>query len=214
MSTAFATALQATVKDAGSNPVSGVVVTFTAPASGPSGTFGRSATATATTNSSGVATATAFTANATAGTYSVTASVSGVATPASFSLTNTAGTAASITATAGTPQSATVSTAFATALQATVKDTSSNPVKGVVVTFTAPGSGASGTFAGGNDHSDHQQQRRGNSDGVHGQCDGGQLQRDGERIGSCDSGQLQPDEYGGNGGQSSRPPAGHRRARR
>ena len=88
MSTAFATALQATVKDQGSNPVSGVVVTFTAPASGASGKFGSGAT-TATTNSSGVATATAFTANATAGTYRVTATVAGVATPASFSLTNT-----------------------------------------------------------------------------------------------------------------------------
>jgi hypothetical protein len=37
-----------------------------------------------------VATAPAFTANATAGSYSVTATVSGVATPASFSLTNNA----------------------------------------------------------------------------------------------------------------------------
>ena len=75
------------------------MVTFTAPASGASGTFAGRRAATATTNSSGVATAAAFTANATAGSYSVTASVSGVATPASFSLTNTAGTAASITAT-------------------------------------------------------------------------------------------------------------------
>src|SRR6202040_1130817 len=54
-----------------------------------------------------------------------------------------------ITATAGTPQSATISTAFGTALQATVKDGSNNPLSGATVTFAAPGSGASGTFAGG-----------------------------------------------------------------
>ena len=53
----------------------------------------------------------------------------------------------SIAATAGTPQSATISTAFATQLQATVTD-SGNPVSGATVTFIAPGSGASGTFAG------------------------------------------------------------------
>ncbi len=62
---------------------------------------------------------------------------------------STSGTAASITATAGTPQSATISTAFGTALQATVKDSGGNPVSGVSVTFTAPSTGASGTFAGG-----------------------------------------------------------------
>ena len=145
VNTAFTTALQATVRDASSNPVSGVAVTFTAPASGASGKFGSSATATATTNSSGVATAPTVTANGTAGSYVVTASASG-ASPATFSLTNTAGAAASITATGGTPQSATVSTAFTTALQATVRDASSNPVSGVVVTFTAPASGASGKF--------------------------------------------------------------------
>ena len=87
VSTAFTTALQATVKDAGSNPLSGVTVTFTAPGSGASGTFSGTGTATAVTNGSGVATAPAFTANATAGSYTVTASVSGVA-PANFSLTN------------------------------------------------------------------------------------------------------------------------------
>jgi hypothetical protein len=42
------------------------------------------------TNSTGIATAPALTANTTAGNYTVTASVSGVATPASFSLTNNA----------------------------------------------------------------------------------------------------------------------------
>jgi len=145
ISTAFTTALQATVLDASSNPVSGVTVTFTAPGSGASGTFTTSNTA--VTDATGVATANTFTANSTAGGYTVTANVSpALTTPASFSLTNNPGAPATITATAGSGQSATISTAFATALQATVLDASSNPVSGVTVTFTAPGSGASGTF--------------------------------------------------------------------
>ena len=86
--TVFATALQATVRDAGNNPVSGATVTFMAPGSGASGTF--SGSSTVTTNSSGVATAPTFTANSVAGSYTVTASVSGITTPASFGLTNTA----------------------------------------------------------------------------------------------------------------------------
>lgn len=51
-----------------------------------------------------------------------------------------------ITATVGTPQSAQVNTPYAATLQATVT-TNSKPVSGVAVLFTAPGSGASGTFA-------------------------------------------------------------------
>lgn len=87
--TAFATALAATVTDSSGNPVSGASVSFTAPSSGASGTFANgTATETDTTNSSGVATASTFTANSTAGSYTVTATVSGVSTPASFSLTN------------------------------------------------------------------------------------------------------------------------------
>jgi hypothetical protein len=47
--TAFASALQATVKDSSNNPVSGVNVTFIAPAVGAGATFGGSATATVMT---------------------------------------------------------------------------------------------------------------------------------------------------------------------
>jgi hypothetical protein len=147
INTTFGNALQAMVKDAGNNPVSGVNVTFAAPGTGASGTFAGSPIV--TTNSSGIAMAPPFTANAVAGSYTVTASVSGVTTPASLSLTNNPGPAANVTATAGTPQNATINTVFATALQATVTDASNNPLTGVTVTFAAPGSGASGTFAGG-----------------------------------------------------------------
>jgi uncharacterized protein YbbK (DUF523 family) len=148
VSTAFVTALQAAVKDANNNPVSGVTVTFTAPSTGASAAFSGSPTATAVTNASGIATAPALTADSQAGSYTVTAAVAGVGTPASFSLTNLAGVPSSIVATAGTPQSATVSTAFTTALQAIVKDSGNNPVSGVTVTFTAPAVGASATFGG------------------------------------------------------------------
>jgi hypothetical protein len=46
----------------------------------------------------------------------------------------------------GGNQSAVVTTAFGTALSVTVEDTSGHPVVGSYVTFTAPTSGASGTF--------------------------------------------------------------------
>jgi hypothetical protein len=88
VNTAFAP-LAATVTDQYSNPVSGLTVTFSAPASGASGTFAGGVN-TAMTNSSGVATAPTFTANATTGSYVVTATFAGAATPASFDLTNTA----------------------------------------------------------------------------------------------------------------------------
>src|SRR5438128_9529297 len=87
--TAFPTQLQATVTESG-NPISGITVTFTAPASGPSGTFpGNVTTANAMTNGSGVATAPVFTANGTAGgPYNVVASF-GIGLPTTnFSLTN------------------------------------------------------------------------------------------------------------------------------
>ncbi|HYY73010.1 MAG TPA: IPT/TIG domain-containing protein, partial [Candidatus Bathyarchaeia archaeon] len=146
INTSFTIQLQATVKDSSNNPVSGVIVTFNAPSSGASGSFA-GGVSTAITNASGVAVSAVFMANTTAGAYTVTASVPGVASSANFSLINLAGQAASIVATAGTPQSATVNTAFPVQLQGTVKDSFNNPVSGVVVTFAAPSSGPSGTFA-------------------------------------------------------------------
>ncbi len=51
-------------------------------------------------------------------------------------------------ATSGANQSATVNAAFTSTLVATATDGYSNPVSGVSVTFTAPSTGASATFAG------------------------------------------------------------------
>ena len=126
--------------------VSGASVTFSAPSTGPSGAFVGSPTV--LTNASGVAQFT-FTANAAAGgPYTVSASVNGVTNSASFLLTNSAGPPANITATLGGGQRAQVNQAFASPLVATVTDASGNPVSGASVTFSAPTSGASGTFVG------------------------------------------------------------------
>jgi hypothetical protein len=140
---AFASPLAVIVKDVLNNPVSGVTVSFSAPGTGASAAL---SSPTAVTDASGLASVTA-TANTVSGAYSVTASATGV-TLVNFSLTNAAGTPASMAVNTGTtPQSTGVNTAFANALAVTVEDAYSNPVHGVNVTFTAPGSGASGTFS-------------------------------------------------------------------
>ena len=144
---AFGTPLVAMVTSNGV-PASGVVVTFTAPASGPSGTFaGSGITSSTTSNESGLATSAGFTANAIVGTYTVMASAPGAPTLATFDLTNTTGAPATITATAGNGQSAAIDTSFSNPLQVTVLDSGQNPVSNAIVVFTAPSTGASGTFA-------------------------------------------------------------------
>jgi hypothetical protein len=82
---AFSTPLSTLVSDLNGNPVQGVVVNFTVPANGASATL---SPASATSNSSGIASTTA-TANGTNGSYNVVATVPGFSTTAQFSLTNT-----------------------------------------------------------------------------------------------------------------------------
>ncbi len=144
VSTAFQNPLVATVVDSHSNPVSGVLVTFTTPASGASGGFA-GGIKTATTDANGKATSAVFTANASAGPYTVAATVSGVSTPANFTLTNSTTPVETVTVTSGSGQSAVVTSAFSSPLVATVT-TGGVPNSGVSVTFTAPATGASGTF--------------------------------------------------------------------
>jgi hypothetical protein len=147
---AFANPLQATVKDSNSNPVAGVTVTFTPPATGATAFF-LGGVNTAVTNASGVATSVIVEAgNTVGGPYNVAATVVGVATPANFALTNTVGQPEQIILNSGTPQTATVTTAFASPLSVKVEDGGGNPVPGVTITFTPPSTGASGTFTGGN----------------------------------------------------------------
>ena len=84
----FPITLQATVKDTNGFGVANATVVFTAPSTGPTGTFANGTiTTTATTASGGVATATLFTANGTTGTFTVTATTTGVTPPANFSET-------------------------------------------------------------------------------------------------------------------------------
>ncbi len=151
VSGAFGAPLVATVVDSNQNPVTGATVTFTAPSSGASGVFASNSsnTETDTTNASGQATSSAFTADAAAGAYAVTAKVTGVATAANFQLTNITGALISISGTSGTPQSAPVLASFSAPLMATVLDGNQNPISGVLVTFEVPATGAGGTFAGG-----------------------------------------------------------------
>ena len=148
ISNGFTNPLSVTVLDANSIPIPNYAVVFTAPGSGASGMFSNTSnTVTINTNSSGVANAGTFTANSTAGgPYSVSATAGPAST--NFSLTNNPGGAATISITQGNNQSATVNNAFGTTLQVVVKDSGNNPVPGVNVTFTAPPSGASGTFTG------------------------------------------------------------------
>jgi len=139
INTPFATALSVTLKDAAGNPVSGVSVTFTAPASGASGLFTNStSTITVTTNAAGVASA-PFTANLTAGgPYTVTAAATGLTT-VNFSLSNTVGTATHFSVSA--PSSATAGTSFSVTV--TALDSGNNTATGYTGTvhFTS-GDGA------------------------------------------------------------------------
>ena len=88
--TRFAIPLAVTIADAHGNKVPGAAVTFTAPPSGPGGSFTDGRTrVTVQTNSSGIAVAPPFTANSQAGGYIVTATVKGIR-PVAFALVNQA----------------------------------------------------------------------------------------------------------------------------
>jgi protocatechuate 3,4-dioxygenase beta subunit len=129
--------------------LAGTLIRFDAPGSGASGFFASSGSnaATAGTDAQGVAVAPAFTANDTAGSYTVEASsdYGTIDIPA----TNTAaGLAAGVSTVVSGVQRAPVGTPFATPLQARVVDANGNPIQGAAVSFTiVPGAtGAAGTF--------------------------------------------------------------------
>jgi len=147
VNTVFPTRFRLVVRDAAGNPVAGVVVSWSAPLTGPSGRFEGGVGG--TTDTSGIIEAPPFRANSIAGSYVVLATTPGVIAPAMFFLTNRPGSPASVTAIAGTPQSALVGTAFATNFRVFVRDSFNNPVPGVTVTWTPPVRGPSGTFEGG-----------------------------------------------------------------
>lgn len=151
VNTAFPPA-PATVNDANGNPVSGVTVTFTMPSAGPSGTFaGGNVSATAVTNASGIATTPTLTANTQAsGYYSMEVKVNGLPLKY-YSPKNFFGADADIIAYNGTPQSAEVTMGFAGTFKIQIVDEFGNgtATKDQSVQFSAPASGASGTFENG-----------------------------------------------------------------
>ena len=122
---AFATPLRVAVTDAYGNAEPGVSVTFTAPASGPGGTFaGGSAGITVAADANGQAAAPVFTANLAVGAYALTAATAGKS--AGFALTNAAPAVQSVAVNGGAAQRSRVTTAD--------------------VTFTAPVTLAAGAF--------------------------------------------------------------------
>jgi len=89
ISTSFNTNLKVIVRDFLGNPTENVMVVFTAPTSVASGIFeGNVSTVTVSTDSDGYAAAPVFSANATAGSYSVNASVIATNISTDFNLTN------------------------------------------------------------------------------------------------------------------------------
>jgi protocatechuate 3,4-dioxygenase beta subunit len=132
--------------------LAGIYIAFDAPGGGASGVFAGSGThiAVVGTNAQGVATAPAFTANYTAGDYTVDAQ-SDYGTVQLY-LSNTAnGLPSAIAATGTTSEEATVNGSYGQPLQARVTDANGNAVQGATVTFAiVPGpTGASATFLGG-----------------------------------------------------------------
>ncbi len=159
---AFASGLQVALSNSNGCPVTngaGVPVTFSAPSGGASGTFAASNSniVTVGADASGDVAAPTFTANATAGSYTVTASSQYGSV--SFSLTNTAaGIPAQLTAIQLKSRSVRVTARFPEPLQVRALDARGNPVAGTTVAFTlgtgnagACGAGvaASASFAGG-----------------------------------------------------------------
>jgi uncharacterized repeat protein (TIGR01451 family) len=152
VSTAFANPLTARVEDDQGQPVAGVTVRFTAPASGASARFGASASVEAITNAQGLAPSPALTANATAGSYAVTAEAAGL-TPVNFNLTNTGtgtpiDTPASLRLVSGNAQTAQVGTAFGAPMVVEVLNAAGQPLPGVEVRFGFAASGPSASFGG------------------------------------------------------------------
>ena len=141
--TAVATPPSVKVLDPQGDPVAGVTVVF-AVASGGGSVTG----ATATTNSSGVATVGSWTLGGTAGANTLTATVdaSGVSgNPVTFTATATDTGPASVEVAGGNGQSALISTAVATAPSVLVKDAQGDPVQGATVTFAVASGGGSVT---------------------------------------------------------------------
>ncbi len=128
--------------DAYGNGFTGILTpTFTGPSNAPNGTAPVYPPSVTFTNGSATASVTLYDAQTT--TLKVTSSVSG--TSPSFAVV--AAGVSTLTATSGANQSATVNSAFTNKLVVTATDAYGNAESGLAVTFAAPASGASATFA-------------------------------------------------------------------
>ncbi len=145
----YAHALSVRVRGAGGGPVVGAAITFTigAQAANDAGaTFaGGASQAVVTTNSSGIATAPAMTANTVAGSFEATASLAG-GSAINYRLRNRAGSPVTIAAGAADGISTAVGSRFPIRLAVTVTDVDGNPVAGMPVRFVAPLHGPGGHF--------------------------------------------------------------------
>jgi hypothetical protein len=149
VNTRFPQRLRARLVDGAGHPLDGVSVAFTITKgdSGAGATFlDGSGLATVTTDASGWATSPALVANTVAGSFTATATSTG-SKPLAYTLKNRAGKPETITVGAAAGESAHVGSRFPIRLAVTVVDEEDNPVVGAVVTFAAPGSGPSATFA-------------------------------------------------------------------
>jgi protocatechuate 3,4-dioxygenase beta subunit len=151
----YSHSLRVLVREANGSPQAGATITFTLGAGAGAGA-GASAgasfaagtsTATATTGIHGVATSPSITAGSVAGTFTATATATTTTSTAHFTLSNHAGKPATITAGIAAAEATQAGTPFVIALAVTVTDAHGNKVPGALVTFTAPASGASGSFA-------------------------------------------------------------------
>ena len=147
---AFADPLQAEVVDPNGEPVAGVNVVFAVQTvSGAGATFATGGgNATAVTSAAGIAVSPQLTAGSTPGAFTATATIGGGVADATYQLTDLAGSPATVAAGFGASQQTPAGTAFPIHLAVTVTDADHNAVPGVTVTFTAPASGVTGTFAG------------------------------------------------------------------
>ena len=155
VNSAFGTALEVAIVDQFANPVPGVNVTFSAPATLASGTFAacsggnpQTYQCVVATNAAGQATASTYTANTkSGGPYNVTTVAAGVAAPSTFSETNNPGTA-TLVFTTTTPGSASASATTNIALGLQLVDQFGNNTTSTgTTTLTLSSASAKGFFA-------------------------------------------------------------------
>jgi hypothetical protein len=140
------------VKNQYNTPLPGASVTFSAPLNGASGLFPSSQTSSTTviTNSQGIAASPSLIANNITGQFTVEASVGGFATSVISEMENYIPVPSTISVSEGNYQETYISTVYPLIMKVLVHDQFQKPYQGSAITFAAPESGASGTFAEGN----------------------------------------------------------------